>query len=146
MSATIKIVTDATCRAQKPGYKGKAVGAANFYDKNGEEILVEDYNLGEMNAYGAECETVLRALDTASGLTRGRIEVWSDSEALVRHMNGIYRLRTNLSREYFDKLKTLEHRFEAVDYFHHDRATRLGRTAHLAADSAFSKIHSKGES
>jgi len=145
MSATIKIVTDATCRAAKPGFKGKAVGAATFYDDNGEKVIVEEYNLGEMIAYGSECETVLRALDAASGITRGRVEVWSDSESLVRHMNGVYRLKSNLSREYFDKLKAMAHRFESVDYFHHDRTTKLGRNAHSAADLAFSRIHNRAE-
>ena len=137
----LKIVTDATCKSLKPGFKGKAVGAAQFYAADGVELHTEEFILGEMVTYAAECETVLLALDVASGLTRGGVEVWTDSEALVRHMNGDYRLKSEISRRYFDKLKAMEARFGDVKYFHHDRATALGKVAHLAATTAYSRVH-----
>ncbi|MEK7096320.1 MAG: reverse transcriptase-like protein [Patescibacteria group bacterium] len=137
----LKIVTDAACRTLKPGFKGKAVGVAQFYDVEWALIQSEEFILGEMVAYAAEAETVLLALDVASGLTRGSIEIWTDSEALVRHMNGDYRLRSKLSRQYFDKIKIREARFEEVKYYHQDRSTPRGKIAHTAAASAYSKVH-----
>jgi len=142
MATKLKIITDAACRSSKPGFKGKAVGAAKFYDSAGEEVYTEEFNLGEVVAYEAECETVFKSLNAASGITRGGVEVWTDSESLVRHMNGDYRLKSDLSRSYFDKLKAMEFRFEEVKYFHHDRTTKLGQVAHVAASTAYARLHS----
>lgn len=137
----LKIVTDVACKSLRPGFKGKAVGAAQFYDADWVELQTEEFILGEMVPYEAECATVLKALDMASGLARSNVEVWTDSEPLVRHMNGEYRLRSELSRQYFDKIKIVEARFREVKYYHHDRSTTRGKIAHAAAAIAYSKIH-----
>ena len=137
----IKIVTDATCHRTGVAAIGKSAGVAFFYDETGRQIRSEEFILGETFPYAAECETILRALDIASELTRGSVEVWTDSEILVRHMNGTYRLRSKYSKSYFDKLKQLQLRFDSVHFFHHSRATRLGKAAHSAAAAVYLRVH-----
>jgi ribonuclease HI len=105
----------------------------------------ESFVLGEMTPYAAEGETVLRAIDIASGITRGSVEVWSDSEALVRHMNGDYLLKAKDSKHYFDEIKKREQRFSGVTYFHHSREVELAKSAHTAAAAVYAKHHTRSK-
>jgi ribonuclease HI len=138
----LKIVTDANCH-RTTFYKSKSTGAAQFYDAiNGELVHQEEFVLGDMTPYSAECETLVRALDVACGLTRQSTEVCSDSETLVRQLNGDYLLKARSAKYYFDKIKQMEMRFiGGVQYFHHSRETSLAKAAHTAAAGVFAKHH-----
>lgn len=139
----LKIVTDATCRKSN-FYKGRSTGAAKFFDlSTGELVHEQSYILGELTSWAAEYRTILEALDTASEITRGEVQVWTDAEYAVRHMNGDYRLKRSEAKRFFDKATQLGQRFDKVSYFHHDRGAQHAKLAHEAAAVAFEENHIK---
>jgi len=58
-----------------------------------------------------------------------------DSQLVIRHLNGVYRLKAANLKPYFDKVKALESRYESVQYFHHDRSSETAIAADLIANN-----------
>ena len=105
-------------------------------EKKLEKKLVElGRYLGEMTVPEAEYNGLIFALDHASEMCRWNIEVWLDSELVVKHLTGEYRLKAENLKPLFDKVKSLEKRFKSVAYYHHSRdnviAQEADRVAHV---------------
>lgn len=82
----------------------------------------------------AEYRGLLFALDMACGISRNDLEVWLDSELVVRHLTGEYRLKASNLKPLFDEVRKLEDRFQSVKYLHHGREHPLAQAAdHIAA-------------
>jgi ribonuclease HI len=140
----IKIVIDACChkaQSHKWGSSGRGYSAAAviIYDEYDNILKKEGKYLGEMTPPQAEYEALLLALDNASEYCRGELEIWSDSELLVRQMNGQYRIKNKALKEYFDKAKSFEGRYKKVTYFHHEGTSPLGRVADQHAEQIYKK-------
>ncbi len=143
MSDVPRIIVDATCQIQDTHIKGRAgVGKAAcgvlIIDTNGEEYESSSY-LGEKTVPEAEFEGLIFALDKASGILRRNqhVEVWMDSELVVKWMNKVYRLRKEHIKPLFDKANDLAQRFEDVKYFHHSREAGLAKRADKLAHAKY---------
>jgi ribonuclease HI len=66
----------------------------------------------------AEYLALVKALELASKVVKGIIYIFSDSELLVRQMNGVYRVRKHHLQELYRKVRVLEEYFQRVDYTH----------------------------
>ena len=89
--------------------------------------------LGEMTVPEAEYHGLIFALDYASEFCRGELEVWLDSELVVRHLNGIYKLKAKNLKLLFDQVRKLQHRYKSVVFFHHKRENEVAQLADAIA-------------
>ena len=143
----IKIISDACCRAPSDPKTGAITGrgksACGFALLNAEDNnIVEERAkyLGEMSAPQAEYEGLIFALDTAVEFCREQVEVWLDSELVVKQMTGDYCIRSPYVKPLFDTVKILERRFlQPVRYFHHDRGSFWARHADGLANAEYSR-------
>jgi ribonuclease HI len=143
MSDVPRIIVDATCKipdAHKKGRAGigKAACGVLIIDKNGQEYEYSLY-LGEKTVPQAEFEGLVFALDKASEIIRRNqyVEVWMDSELVVKWMNKDYRLKKEHIKPLFDKANDLAQRFEGIKYFHHSREARLAKRADGLAQAKY---------
>lgn len=136
-----KVVVDACCHIpnahiQGRAGKGKAACGVLIIDHNGQEHGFSKY-LGEMTVPEAEFRGLIFALDQTVAITRFNIEVWMDSELVIKWMTGKYRMRKEHIRPLFDEAKRNALRFSSVEYFHHSRSTPLGIRADSLADAEY---------
>ena len=140
-----KIYVDACCQIEDAHLKGrvgrgKAACGVLIIDNSGNEFEYTSY-LGEKTPPQAEFEGLIFALDKASEVLKRnqRIEVWMDSELVIKWMNKDYRLKKEHIKPLFDKANELSQRFEGVAYFHHSRDTELAKRVDRLAHSEYKK-------
>lgn len=145
MSDVPKIIVDATCKIPNAHLKGRAgVGKAAcgvlIIDGNGQEYEYASY-LGEKTVPQAEFEGLIFALDKSCEILRRNqhVEVWMDSELVVKWMNKVYRLKKEHIKPLFDKACSLAQRFDGVTYFHHPREATLAKRADSLAQAEYMK-------
>ena len=74
--------------------------------------------LGKQTNNVAEYRALLAGLEAAAELGASQVEVVSDSELLVRQMNGRYRVRNEDLKKLFDEALALQGKFSACTYRH----------------------------
>ena len=142
----VKIVCDACCH--KPNShlgsvgKGKSAGGIVLFDDA--DNIISEYGVyfGEMTPPQAEYTALVKALDKTSGFCRGEVEVWMDSEFIVKQMNGDYGIKSENMKPLFAEVKKLEDRFDSIKYFHHGRETALAKKADQLAEKEYKKYQS----
>src|SRR6266849_9908041 len=83
-----------------------------FVIRHGDDPIVKENGcLGSTTNNLAEYTALVRALEHAARLGARRLLVHSDSELLVKQMNGEYRVKNDSLRELFDKAKELGRHF-----------------------------------
>lgn len=139
----MKIICDACCH--KPDSHlgnvgiGKSAGGIIFLDEFDNLISEFGIYLGDMTPPQAEYNTLIKALDKAGGFCRGEIEVWLDSEFIVKQLNGNYGIKSENMKPLFDEVKKLENRFDSVKYYHHSRNSVLAKKADSLAEREYRK-------
>jgi ribonuclease HI len=142
----LKIVCDACCH--KPNAhlgkigKGKSAGGCFFMDENDTEIERHGFYFGELTPPQAEYNALIKAMDKACGLCREEIEVWMDSELVIKQLNGDYGIKSENMKPLYDNVKKLESRFKNISYYHHDRNTQLAKIADKIAEDEYKKHQS----
>ncbi len=86
----------------------------------------------------AEYKALIKGLDLCALYTRKRIRVFSDSELVVNHMNGVYRLKNNALRSLFQNVKDRERIFVSIIYQH---AKRNSNQRIKRADELLNQAH-----
>jgi ribonuclease HI len=135
----LKIVTDASCHIPiahmtcRSG-KGHAYGGIIFLDADGSTVEEDSVALGELTVPQAEYRSLIHALDKASTICCGEIDVWLDSELVVRQLNGDYAVSSENMKPLYHEVKNLELRFAHVRYFHHRRSAILAKRADELAE------------
>ena len=141
----LKIVCDAACRvpnANIPGRsnRGKSACGIIFLDENDNIVKELGFYLGEMTVPQAEYNGLIKALNAATEFSRKDIEVWMDSEIVIKHLNGVYALKSENIKPLFDQVKALEKRFVGnIQYFHHPRIAKFAKHADKLANSELDK-------
>lgn len=126
-----KVIVDATCQIDNAHLKGRSSKGESacgvlIIDENRKEYQYARY-LGQMTVPEAEFNGLIFALEQASKLTNKEIDVFMDSQLVIRWLTGEYRVKKSHIKGLFLKVKQLEKRFKKIDYFHHSRETDLGR-------------------
>jgi ribonuclease HI len=147
MTQKAKIIVDARCQVPNAHIRGrvrrgKATCGVIIIDERGNEHQLSKY-LGDMTVPEAEFNGLIFALEEASAITRYDIEVWMDSELVIKWMHGEYRLKKPHIRPLFDQAKKNAERFRSVEYFHHDREALLAKRADALAKSEYREHQSK---
>src|SRR5262245_47198980 len=89
---------------------------------NGDVVLEENGAMGEATNNVAEYTALLHALAKASALKATDVLVRSDSELLVKQMNGQYRVKNAALQELFKQAEHLRGQFKSVRFSHVPRA------------------------
>ena len=142
----VKIACDACCH--KPNAhlgnvgKGKSAGGAVLLDNANNIISEHGFYFGEMTPPQAEYNALIKTLDKVAGICRDNVEVWMDSEFVIKQMNGEYGIKSDNMKPLFDEVKRLEKRFASIKYFHHGRETILAKRADQLAEREYKKYQS----
>ncbi len=142
----IKVVSDACCHIPNANIAGRVTRGHSAYgflivDELDQVVSEHGGYLGEMTPPQAEYNGLIAALDEAAKVCRGNVEVWMDSEFIIRQMNGDYGIKSDNMKPLYDQVKVLERRFVkgVVKYFHHPETAPLARRAHQLADIEYRK-------
>ena len=100
-SPRLLVYTDGAARGN-PG--PAAIGYAMF-DPHGECVERDGRYIGIHTNNEAEYEALLWAAEKAAMRTRQHVEFHSDSELMVRQVNGVYRVKKEHLREYVERIQ-----------------------------------------
>jgi ribonuclease HI len=128
---TLRIHTDGASR----GNPGAAAYAYVIEDGNG--LLIEEADcLGTMTNNQAEYTALVRALEHALelGADHGLL-IHSDSELLVKQMNGEYRVKNEELRDLYEQAQALVRRFRGRVSFRHVRRALNSRADALCNEA-----------
>ena len=114
---SLDIYTDGGSR----GNPGKAAISFTIYDDKGNKVSEESKFIGIATNNVAEYRALIDALKEASKYCKDKISCFSDSELLVRQLNGAYKVKAKHLKELFSELKAKEKMFKHVSYFHRPR-------------------------
>jgi ribonuclease HI len=120
------------------GNPGPAGCGAVIYDENGVVVKQLSRYLGQTTNNVAEYEGLLMGLEAALQLGRKQIVVQSDSELLVRQLNGQYRVKDEKLKVLFQRAMTLLRQFDSYRILHVGRELNkvADRLANQAIDDA----------
>ena len=123
------------------GNPGKAGCGAAIFDENGVTVKELSRYLGTTTNNVAEYEALLMGLEALVALGRKNIRVQSDSELMVRQLNGQYRVRDAKLQLLFERALDLLRRFDRCTMLHVRReANKLAdKLANRAIDDACKK-------
>ena len=98
--------------------------------------------LGKATNNVAEYAALVRALERAAELGGDELEINSDSELLVKQMNGQYRVKNPDLRSFYNDARELCRRFKRVSIRHIPRAqnSRADLLCNVALDGACNKV------
>ena len=131
------VMVDGAARGN-PGQAGCGVA---ILDGNGTLVKELSRYLGHTTNNVAEYEGLLMGLEAVLALGKKRICVQSDSQLLVRQLNGQYRVRDGKLMPLFEQARRLLRQFEAYRILHVPREmNRLAdRLANKGIDDAINK-------
>lgn len=108
----LKIYTDGGSR----GNPGPAAYAVVITDENGKVVKEYGRYLGKMTNNEAEYNGAIAALKEALTLGADEVEVFSDSEVMVKQVNGVYRCKAANLQPFLDEVRTLRSRFKQTSF------------------------------
>ena len=136
MMRKLIIYTDGASRGN-PGPAGIGVVICN---QSGE--IVKEYKefIGSATNNIAEYRALIKALELAGGFSINEIDCFSDSELMVRQLNGEYRVKNEKLGKLFLLVREKEKWFGKVSYFHVPREKDLIKRADKLANRAIDEF------
>jgi ribonuclease HI len=124
------------------GNPGNAGCGAAICDETGAVVKELSRYLGHATNNVAEYEALLMGLEALSQLGRKKIRVQSDSQLLVRQLNGQYRVKDEKLKRLFERAKTLLRGFDKVHILHVPRESNklADRLANQGIDDAMKQL------
>jgi ribonuclease HI len=123
------------------GNPGDAGCGAVILDSNGAVVKELSRYLGHATNNVAEYEGLLMGLEALLRLGKKRIRVQSDSQLLVRQLNGEYRVKDEKLKALFQKAMSLLRQFEAYRIVHVPR--ELNKLADRLANKGIDEAKQK---
>ncbi|HNW60615.1 MAG TPA: ribonuclease HI family protein [bacterium] len=119
------------------GNPGPAAIGLVISDSTGLTVREEGGRLGRTTNNVAEYRALLRALEIAQELGAPSLRIRSDSELLVRQMNGLYRVKHEQLLPLYLQARELCRNFASVEFVHVPRSQnrRADQLANLALDT-----------
>lgn len=131
----LTIYTDGAAR----GNPGPAGAGAVLLDDSGAVVDEISHYLGEMTNNQAEYRALLLALERVDRLRVTAVDIFADSELMVRQLNGEYRVKNELLRPLFEEITRRLQRVETYTIGH----VRREQNAHAdrLANEAIDAVH-----
>jgi len=116
------------------GNPGPAAIGVTIKDEQGSLIAVISQYIGRTTNNQAEYRAVIAGLENAIRLDAESIEVRSDSELIVRQINGRYRVKNTALKPLYQRVKHLQGQFTnfAITYVPREQNTEADRLANEA--------------
>lgn len=128
---TLKIYTDGGAR----GNPGPA--AYGFLVYAGDEKLYEEGKyIGKVTNNVAEYSAIIAGMAKAKELGASGVEVFSDSELVIKQMRGEYKVKKPHLQDLHYKVLKLEREFDRVSYQHRRRSERMQAAADALVNAA----------
>ncbi len=121
----LTIYTDGASR----GNPGPAAAGFVLADSQGKELAAKGIYLGEATNNVAEYTGLVRALEAAKEMSPKQLFVYSDSELMVRQINGQYKVKSEKIRPLYQQVMLL------LDSFDRYQVKHIGRGKNSRADS-----------
>lgn len=117
------------------GNPGPAGAAAILVDTDGREVFIAKQYLGEVTNNVAEYRALILGLTEAAVFT-DRLTVYSDSELVVRQINGEYKVKNAQLKELMAKVSALAAKYQGLEIAHvpRERNARADAAANEAID------------
>ncbi len=128
------------CDGASRGNPGDASIGIAVWDENRKLIKEHKEKLGMKTNNVAEYNSLIRALDIASEYTQDEVQIYMDSEVVVKQMNGEYKVKKPHLKELYDEVKDREKRFNSVTYSNVPRGDRYQSEADRLANEALDGI------
>ena len=118
------------------GNPGPAASAFVLTDTHGKQLQAKAFFLGKATNNFAEYTGIHKALEAAKSFGARQITVYSDSELLVRQINGQYKVKSEQIRPLFDRAVELLSAFESwqVRHVFREDNTKADGLVNLALD------------
>ncbi len=110
----ITIKTDGGSR----GNPGPAAAAVVIWDDSNREIFRRGYYLGKTTNNIAEYAGLLNALREARKLGATKLDIFCDSELIVKQVNGLYKVKNAALKQYYQQINSLKQHFPNVSIQH----------------------------
>lgn len=117
----IFLYTDGGCR----GNPGPAAIGVVVCDENKNILHKHKECIGKATSNIAEYVALRKGLEIVAGICRNEICCFSDSELLVRQLNGSYRIKADHLRNIYYDIKIREKPFKDITYNHVDRNNKF---------------------
>lgn len=134
-SGAVRCYTDGASR----GNPGPSAYAFVIYS-DGELLHEESAFIGTATNNIAEYHAVIHGLQWLSGITSGPVELFSDSELVIKQLTGIYSVKKLHLRRLYREIKLLEPSFLSVTYTvvprAHQRIRRADELCNNTLDAA----------
>ena len=124
MAEEITAYTDGGSR----GNPGPAAAGFVLTDTSGSRLQAEAFFLGRTTNNVAEYTAIIKALEAAKQMGGKRVTVFSDSELLVRQLNGQYKVKSEQVRPLYRQASAL------IDEFEGCRVRHIAREKNKEAD------------
>lgn len=102
-SVTCKLFTDGASR----GNPGEAGAGSVFLDGDGQELAARSLYLGKCTNNVAEYKALVLGLQSALELGCGKVEIFLDSQLIVRQIQGQYKVKHPTLKPLFNEVKGL---------------------------------------
>lgn len=114
MSAKLVVHTDGGSR----GNPGPAAAGFVIDDADGQRVQAKAFFLGNSTNNVAEYTALVKALEAVRDMGGRQLTVFTDSELMVRQMEGRYKVKSELIRPLFDRAGVLLRHFESCAIIH----------------------------
>jgi phosphoribosylglycinamide formyltransferase 1 len=121
------------------GNPGPAAAGIVLTDSKGQTLISQGFYLGKTTNNVAEYTGIIRALEAAQGLKASAIQIFSDSELLVKQLNGQYKVRSANIKPLFDDASSLLAQFK--DW----KVSHVYRSANKDADAVVNQALDLGQ-
>lgn len=124
------------CDGAARGNPGPAGAGAVLIDEDGSILAEVSHYLGETTNNQAEYQALVMALEEARKLGAQTVNIYSDSELLVRQMKGSYLVKNDGLKPLFKLAKEKLKHFgkHSIDYLPRERNAHADRLANRAID------------
>ena len=107
------------CDGASRGNPGRAAIGIQIKGEDKKTVLKQHSEyIGKTTNNVAEYLAVLKSLDLAKRFTNQNVFVYSDSELLVRQLNGTYQVKNKNLKELFNQVQKLQNSFQKVVFTH----------------------------
>jgi phosphoribosylglycinamide formyltransferase-1 len=118
------------------GNPGPAAAAYVLASDDGKQLGAKAFFIGEATNNVAEYTGILKAIEAAGALGAKRITIYSDSELLVKQLNGQYKVKSDKIRPLFKQAVEMLNKFETwqVKHIVREKNKRADELANRALD------------
>jgi len=132
---SLRLYTDGASR----GNPGEAGAGIVVLDDRGREMIAQGKYLGTCTNNVAEYQALLLGLTEASRIGDGTIDIFLDSQLIVRQIQGVYRVKSSDLQPLFAQVKELLSSFAdfTVSHIPREQNKRADQLANQGIDNRF---------